>query len=70
MAAANRTYKKLAVQWLNEALYFVLSSVVADTLYLDDQIVMLGDIQEIVSFGILKSLHSNRSLTISRLKRL
>jgi hypothetical protein len=27
----NSTYKKLAVQWLNEALCFVASSVVADS---------------------------------------
>jgi hypothetical protein len=31
---ANSTYKKLAVQWLNEALCFVSSSVVADSLVL------------------------------------
>jgi len=31
MPAANSTYKKLAVQWLNEALYFVTSFVVADS---------------------------------------
>jgi len=30
----NSTYKKLAVQWLNEALCFVLSFVVADSLRL------------------------------------
>jgi hypothetical protein len=30
----NSTYKKLAVQWLNEALCFVSSSVVADSLEL------------------------------------
>jgi hypothetical protein len=30
----NSTYKKLAVQWLNEALCFVSSSVVADSLVL------------------------------------
>jgi hypothetical protein len=30
-AAYNSTYKKLAVQWLNEALFFVSSSVVADS---------------------------------------
>ncbi len=30
----NSTYKKLAVQWLNEALCFVSSSVVADSLRL------------------------------------
>jgi len=33
-AAANSTYKKLAVQWLNEALCFVSSSVLADSLVL------------------------------------
>jgi hypothetical protein len=34
MATANSTYKKLAVQWLNEALCFVSSSVVADSFVL------------------------------------
>ncbi|MDO9155094.1 MAG: hypothetical protein Q7U47_15530 [Paludibacter sp.] len=34
MPAANSTYKKLAVQWLNEVLFFVSSSVVADSLVL------------------------------------
>ena len=29
--ATNSTYKKLAVQWLNEALCYVSSSVVADS---------------------------------------
>jgi hypothetical protein len=33
-AAPNSTYKKLAVQWLNEHLCFVSSSVVADSLVL------------------------------------
>jgi hypothetical protein len=32
--ACNSTYKKLAVQWLNEALCFVSSSVVADSFVL------------------------------------
>jgi hypothetical protein len=31
---ANSTYKKLAVQWLNEVLCFVSNSVVADILLL------------------------------------
>jgi len=31
---ANSTYKKLAVQWLNETLFFVSSFVVADSLVL------------------------------------
>jgi hypothetical protein len=31
MAAYNSTYKKLAVQWLNEHLCFVSSSVVTDS---------------------------------------
>ncbi|MGQ9820162.1 MAG: hypothetical protein ACUVQ1_09630, partial [Candidatus Kapaibacteriales bacterium] len=33
-AAATSTYKKLAVQWLNEALCFVSSSVLADSFVL------------------------------------
>jgi len=33
-AAHNSTYKKLAVQWLNEALCFVSSFVVADSFLL------------------------------------
>jgi len=33
-AAANSTYKKLAVQWLNEALCFVSSSLLADSFVL------------------------------------
>jgi len=33
-AADNSTYNKLAVQWLNEALCFVSSFVVADSLML------------------------------------
>jgi len=33
-AAANSTYKKLAVRWLNEALCFVSSFVVAGSLVL------------------------------------
>jgi len=32
LPAANSTYKKLAVQWLNEALCFVSNSVLADSL--------------------------------------
>jgi hypothetical protein len=32
--AGNSTYKKLAVQWLNEALCFVSSSVLADSFVL------------------------------------
>jgi len=32
--SANSTYKKLAVQWLNEVLCFVSSFVVADSLVL------------------------------------
>lgn len=28
---ATSTYKELAIQWLNEALYFVSSSIVADS---------------------------------------
>jgi len=33
-ASANSSYKKLAVQWLNETLFFVSSFEVADSLVL------------------------------------
>jgi hypothetical protein len=34
LAAANSTYKKLAVQWLNEALCFYSNSVLVDSFVL------------------------------------
>jgi hypothetical protein len=40
--AANSTYKKLAVQWLNEALCLVLSSVVSDSLELRNSQLLLA----------------------------
>jgi len=39
---ANSTYKKLAVQWLNEALCFVSSLVVADSLILRNRQLLLA----------------------------
>jgi hypothetical protein len=36
-AAGNSTYKKLAVQWLNEHLCFVSSSVLADSFLLGNR---------------------------------
>jgi len=38
----NSTYKKLAVQWLNEALCFVLSFVVADNLVLRNRLLLVA----------------------------
>ena len=35
--SANSTYKKLAVQWLNEAICFVSSIVVADSFVLQNR---------------------------------
>jgi hypothetical protein len=40
--AANSTYKKLAVQWLNEALWFVSSSVVADSFVLRNRQLLIA----------------------------
>jgi len=40
--AANSTYKKLAVQWLNEALRFVPCFVVADSLVLRNRQLLVG----------------------------
>ncbi len=38
----NSTYNKLAVQWLNEALFFVASSVVADSFRLRNRQLLVG----------------------------
>jgi hypothetical protein len=40
--AANSTYKKLAVQWLNEALCLVSSSVVADSFVLRNRQLLIA----------------------------
>jgi len=40
--ATNSTYKKLAVQWLNEHLCFVSSSVVADSFRLRNRQLLLA----------------------------
>jgi hypothetical protein len=39
--APNSTYKKLAVQWLNEALCFVLSPMLADSFVLRNRQIFL-----------------------------
>jgi hypothetical protein len=40
--AGNSTYKKLAVQWLNEALCFVSSSVLADSFVLRNRQLLIA----------------------------
>jgi len=42
----NSTYKKLAVQWLNEHLFFVSSSVVADSLVLRNRHLRVAAFQD------------------------
>lgn len=41
-AAANSSYKKLAVQWLHSALCFVSSSVVSDSFHLRNRQLLLA----------------------------
>ena len=43
---ANSTYKKLAVQWLNEALCFVSTFVVADSLVLRNRQLLVAAFQD------------------------
>jgi len=45
MPAGNSTYKKLAVQWLNEALCFVSSFVVADSFALRNRQLLVAAIR-------------------------
>lgn len=42
ITGANSTYKKLAIQWLNEALCFVSSSVLADSLVLRNRQLLIA----------------------------
>ncbi len=42
-AAANSTYKKLAVQWLNKHLCFVSSSLVADSFRLRNRQLLVAE---------------------------
>ncbi|MEO6883835.1 MAG: hypothetical protein ABI199_07405 [Bacteroidia bacterium] len=42
-ASANSSYKKLAVQWLNEALCFVSNFVVADSLVLRNRQLLVAE---------------------------
>jgi hypothetical protein len=46
--AHNSTYKKLAVQWLNEALCFVSSSVAADSLVLRNRQLLVAANRQVV----------------------
>jgi hypothetical protein len=46
--AYNSTYKKLAVQWLNEALCFVSSSVVADSFVLRNRQLLIAAKRQVV----------------------
>jgi hypothetical protein len=46
--SANSTYKKLAVQWLNEHLCFVSSSVVADSFRLRNRQLLVAAKRQVV----------------------
>jgi hypothetical protein len=67
----NSTYKKLAVQWLNEALFFVSSVVLADSFVLVEISVLLnrGELTfelKIYSIANLKNV-SGEAITIHKL---
>jgi len=47
-ATHNSTYKKLAVQWLNKALCFVSSSVVADSFVLRNRQLLVAATRQVV----------------------
>ena len=48
MAAPNSTYKKLAIQWLNEALCFVASAVLADSFVLRNRQLLVAANRQVV----------------------
>jgi len=60
ITTTNSTYKKLAVQWLNEALCFVSSLVVVDSFVLTDASVSTGT-DDSVSTGTDASVSTGRN---------
>jgi len=54
--AGNSTYKKLAAQWLNEALCFVSSSVVADSFRLRNRQLLVAANRQAVKKSTFSSL--------------
>jgi hypothetical protein len=61
--AANSTYKKLAVQWLNEALCFVASLVVADSFRLRNRQLLVAAKRYLDTIqGLLKKIISGSGI--------
>ena len=60
-AAHNSTYKKLAVQWLNEALFFVSSSVLADSFRLRNRQLLVAAIRYVQGYDdrVVKNIKLN-----------
>ena len=58
ITGANSTYKKLAVQWLNEASCFVSSLVVADSLVLRNRQLLVAANRKYRGIIFLKILQS------------
>ena len=56
ITAYNSTYKKLAVQWLNEALCFVSSSVLVDSLVLRNRQLLVAAKRYGQAYETLRSL--------------
>ena len=54
---ANSTYKKLAVQWLNEALCFVSSAVLADSLVLRNRQLLVAANRYLQPLGTVLTLN-------------
>ena len=59
--SANSTYKKLAVQWLKEALCFVSSSVVADSFRLRNRQLLVAAKRYVQIDEIIKQSNNEKS---------
>ena len=66
MSAYNSSYKKLAVQWLNEALCFASSSVLVDSIRLRNRQLLVAAKRQVVKKPILENFASRiRSITVT-----
>ena len=68
MPAGNNTYKKLAVQWLNEALCFVSSSVVADNFRLRNRQLLVAAKRQAVKKPLFRLKISRFPVATTHLK--
>ena len=66
-ASTYNTYKKFAIQWLNKALYFISSSVVADRFYLRNRQLLVATKRYALCLGDIANLKLTAIINFNRI---